>query len=521
LALLNQYLVSKGLQSQPGLGNVNPAVYRLAQSSPAAFHDITDGNNMVPCAAGTPNCTNGTVGFTAGPGYDLASGLGSIDIFQFVTNWPGAGATTTTVTVSTSTVSITDSLQLTAAVATPSGGGTPTGTVTFSQGTSLLGTATLSAAATGNITVSGGQLAPGNDVVIASYSGDTAFSGSAGNVSITVTVPASNSAVVPTITPNPVYQDIPDSDGFVFFYSMKLTEIAGMATTLTSFTINGQSETIATFFNTTAIPAHGSIVGGIRSKPIPVPATRIYGFSGKDANGFQWTQQVPVQFFGPVFRTFISGISNAASGQTVYAPGMLLSVYGAGLASSTQIASALPLPLQLANTTATVNGVPAPLYFVSPGQVNLQIPYETAVGNAVLVVKNNGEQFSFSFNVSAAGPGIFTNSKNNPVPFPGGSRGQVYILYITGEGQVSPPLATGATPPATTPVSQLPAPVLPVSMTIGQASAAIVFVGIPSGLAGVTQVNFVVPPNAPLGPQSMVITVGRASSAPATFTVTQ
>jgi hypothetical protein len=50
LALLNHYQVSKGFQQKPGLGNINPQLYRLAQSAPSAFHDVTAGNNVVNCA---------------------------------------------------------------------------------------------------------------------------------------------------------------------------------------------------------------------------------------------------------------------------------------------------------------------------------------------------------------------------------------------------------------------------------------------------------------------------------------
>ncbi len=52
LAILNQYQVTKGLQPAAGLGNINPQLYRLAQSAPTAFHDVTSGNNIVLCAAG-------------------------------------------------------------------------------------------------------------------------------------------------------------------------------------------------------------------------------------------------------------------------------------------------------------------------------------------------------------------------------------------------------------------------------------------------------------------------------------
>lgn len=67
-----------------GLGNINPLLYTLANQSYAdqVFHDITSGGNFVPCVAGTPNCVNGSFGYAAGPGYDLVTGLGSVNAFD-------------------------------------------------------------------------------------------------------------------------------------------------------------------------------------------------------------------------------------------------------------------------------------------------------------------------------------------------------------------------------------------------------------------------------------------------------
>ena len=87
LALLNQFLVATGVHSSPGLGNINPELYRLAQDSPSVFHDITAGNNSVPCAASSPSCSQGSFGYAAGPGYDLASGLGTPDLNNLVHQW--------------------------------------------------------------------------------------------------------------------------------------------------------------------------------------------------------------------------------------------------------------------------------------------------------------------------------------------------------------------------------------------------------------------------------------------------
>jgi subtilase family serine protease len=87
VALLNQATNSSGQ------GNVNSTLYGLAGSAPSAFHDITTGDNKVPCATGSTNCpSGGSIGFSAGAGYDQASGLGSIDVYNLVTAWPGFSA---------------------------------------------------------------------------------------------------------------------------------------------------------------------------------------------------------------------------------------------------------------------------------------------------------------------------------------------------------------------------------------------------------------------------------------------
>ena len=80
----------------------------------------------------------------------------------------------------------------------------------------------------------------------------------------------------------------------------------------------------------------------------------------------------------------MAGASNAASGDQVYAPGMIMSVYGESMGGFAQAAGAIPLPSYLAGFMAWINGVPAPLYYVSPNQVNIQIPYETLPGLTTL-----------------------------------------------------------------------------------------------------------------------------------------
>jgi subtilase family serine protease len=82
-------LINEATQAS-GQGNVNPILYGLASTTPAAFHDISTGNNKVPCTKSTTDCPNGgTIGFSSGAGYDQVTGLGSVDALQLATAWPG------------------------------------------------------------------------------------------------------------------------------------------------------------------------------------------------------------------------------------------------------------------------------------------------------------------------------------------------------------------------------------------------------------------------------------------------
>ncbi len=93
MAIVDQY-------SGGANGNPNARFYSLATQFPAVFHDVTSGTNAVPCVATSPGCkapvspaTVGTMnGYSAGAGYDLATGLGSVDAYALAFNW-GARAT--------------------------------------------------------------------------------------------------------------------------------------------------------------------------------------------------------------------------------------------------------------------------------------------------------------------------------------------------------------------------------------------------------------------------------------------
>src|SRR5208282_3013813 len=186
VALLNQYVVSKGIQSTPGLGNINTRLYQLAASSSSPFHKVNTGDNMVYCQVGFPEgepsgviCpSSGVIGFEASAsdsktGYNLVTGLGSVDAGNLLTAWAATStsATTTTVTSSLNPAPSGTNVTFTATVTTV-GTHPPTGTVTFYNGTTSIGTGTLSTVSGSQVaTLTASTLPVGSDSITAVYGG--------------------------------------------------------------------------------------------------------------------------------------------------------------------------------------------------------------------------------------------------------------------------------------------------------------------------------------------------------------
>ena len=84
--------------------------------------------------------------------------------------------------------------------------------------------------------------------------------------------------------------------------------------------------------------------------------------------------------------TTSAGIVNDAGFLPAIAPGTLIAIFGSDLASTRPNSLPLPLPTSLGNTSVSINGTNVPLLYVSPTQVNAQVPYETKFGSAQLMV---------------------------------------------------------------------------------------------------------------------------------------
>ena len=212
VSILNQYLAVKGTISKPGLGNINPALYNLAQNTTGLFHDIVTGNNVVPCVEGSSGCVNGSLGYTAGPGYDLATGLGSVDAFNLVTKWdsvPSVTGTTMTLTATPAAIAASAGAQLTAMLTVIGGGNAPAGSVTFSLGQTTLGSAHLAgsgATETAVLTIKGEILAPGANTITVNYAGAASFSSSSATATVSVTTPLVPTSTVVTASPTAIAQ---------------------------------------------------------------------------------------------------------------------------------------------------------------------------------------------------------------------------------------------------------------------------------------------------------------------------
>ncbi len=734
VALLNQYQINKGNQTLPGLGNINPQLYRLAQSAPSAFHDIVSGNSIVPCAQGSPDCATGSLGYPAAPGYDMATGLGSIDANNLFTQWnTAANGVTLKLSGSAAKGTLNDTIQVTATVAATAGGGVPTGTVNFSiLGNIGVGSVTLSATGgkqTATVTLPlyefGGA---GTFFLAAQYSGDASFSGGGGTIPIQVTLPSGAAAIVVS-GPNTVWPNLDlDAQSIAWITAIDLRETAGVAAMVTGFTIDGQAQSLSQYFPSPDILPGGALSVSVVMRNLSTPLTHTFGFTGVDEAGIAWSRQIAVNYlsvpsenqysftaapltvtqnaanpacqfplflsiddsggylnvftglwagtvdmssqFVPIFGTTrlqawgsiqgtlclngitppaseyvypirsdgfaqevlvnfakapanpiaisavpaaisltapsvsqaaqatlslgigdksqqwtaavypnnrtagwlslsqlsgtgpaqialtasgfgyepgayraliviqsanavpqyitvpvmfvlgaasgisIAGVADPASGQTIGAAGMLLSVFGAGLAGPAQNVAASPLPFSAGSVTATVNNLAAPLLYVSPNQVNIQIPYEVGAGPAVLGISNNGQVAGFQFQVAPSAPGIYTDGNGNLAGNVSVQAGGIATLYLNGAGDVTPTLLTANFAPASPPV----APVMPLSVAVDGVPALLQFAGLAPGNIGTTQVNFYVPASLS-GAQPVVVTVGGVSSPPVNVTV--
>ncbi len=217
---------------------------------------------------------------------------------------------------------------------------------------------------------------------------------------------------------------------------------------------------------------------------------------------------------------------NGAVGGASFTIGMPLAVgsistlFGQNLSSQTATAASLPLSASLGGTSVTINGIAAPLFYVSPTQINFFVPYELAgQTTATIAVSTSGGIVELSgvpiiaqapgiFELDSAGDAAALHSNGTVVSSAApASSGEVVELFATGLGPVSNVPADGAAAPSGTLANDQIAP----AVTIGGVNAQVNFAGLAPGFVGLYQINVTVPSGLPAGPAAVTISVGPLS----------
>jgi len=232
-----------------------------------------------------------------------------------------------------------------------------------------------------------------------------------------------------------------------------------------------------------------------------------------------WSQKPMIAPGGVVnAASYVAGIGSLigsypqTGGGPALTPGSIASIFGSNLAASTATGRTLPLPVMLAGTSVSVYGVDAPLFFVSPSQINFQFPTVFGSGTGIVVTTAAGQSDVYQVGLAASipAPSIFTvnssgcgqgavlnvaanGSLSLNSPANSASPGDFISIYGTGNGVVYPAVPDGTVAPSN-PLSQASvAGYLLFDFAAGGAESPLDWAGRAPGLIGVDQFNFTVP----------------------------
>ena len=213
-----------------------------------------------------------------------------------------------------------------------------------------------------------------------------------------------------------------------------------------------------------------------------------------------------------------TGVVNAASFAPFtagIAPGEFLAIYGTNLTKTSATAASFPFPTTLANVQVLINGVQAPIYYVTPGQISVIAPSSISGSFAqVQIVNDLGTSNTVTVPLNKTAPGVFTaenngighsaalhgnltlvNASNPAVP------GETIAVYVSGLGTVFPTVADGSPAPTTS----LSTTTNSISASVGGTGATVSFQGLAPGYAGLYQVNLTIPSSLAAGTYTMDI----------------
>lgn len=220
---------------------------------------------------------------------------------------------------------------------------------------------------------------------------------------------------------------------------------------------------------------------------------------------------LPWTYAASVAPPHISAVVSAADSKSPAAPGGLITVYGSQLSPTNLATSQIPVPTALANSCITVNGQPIPLIFVSPTQVNAQMPFQAVGAETIVVHTPGGTSDNYNLIVQPNAPAVFlsgvagpeTNlptiirlengllaTDSNPI-----HQNDTLVIYVTGLGQTNPAGLTGYPAPG----SPLSSALAATTVSLGGTNLPVEYAGLAPGEVGVYQINVTVPGSTPTG----------------------
>ncbi len=375
------------------------------------------------------------------------------------------------------------------------------------------------------INVQAGSLLPGT------YTGSVAISGStsaADNITVAVTLNVTTSPVIDLT-------QISTSEIFAVPGGAKVTSYFSFATTGGSALNVTAAAGSASFLSASAYSANTI---AITADPTGLAAGVYHGnvtITSNAANNA--AVSVPVDFL-----VSTAGIANISQSGVVnpvtyvsepFAPGAIVAVFGNLFASAGTAATnpSLPLATTLGSAQVLINGTPAPLFYVSPTQINVQLPYSLTVGTTATVqavagsVKGNLRPITIAANT----PRILTlsssyalafNLTDGSLPLPSSisvppyashpaKPGDILEIFAVGFGQTSPPAVEGAAA-TSSPLEYAPTTTVGFGGGILSGQQVVVtplFSGLTPTQSGLYQINVTIPATAPLGSFRFPVTV--------------
>ena len=391
-------------------GNANPALYRLATlqlsgQGPAMFHDVTKGNNSVP----------GMTGYTAGAGYDMATGLGSVDAFLLVNNWSAATGANYSLSSPASSVSLTAGNSATATISlnaqggfsapvTLSATGAPAGvTITFSSPT-----VTSSQPVTATFTAASSTSAGTNTVTIA---------GSGGGLSRNLALPLT--VVSPTFALNSGSTSVSASASTPAALSISTAGQNGFKSAI-SLSATGLPSGVTASFSPTSIASPGTGSSTLTLSVASGTASSVNAITVSAAGGgVTKTQVITLSITGATFALTASASSVSASS---IAQGTVT------ITTSGQNGFKSAIALSAAGLPSGVTAKFTPASIASPGtgssSLSLTVSGGAAVGASTITVSatGGGVTKTQSITVNVTQPGFTLTKNSSSVSLaPGGS----------------------------------------------------------------------------------------------------